>query len=140
MSATGFGRLASAAMALPPTRVMIVDDTDHVREMLCAMLEIDGFDVVGQAAGGDAAVATADDVDPDVVVIDYVMPLVDGLETARRIRARRPGQTIILYSAFVEPAVAAEAERAGIALCLGKVDGLGALEQEIRRLGHLHRP
>jgi response regulator NasT len=117
-----------------PIRVLVVDDTDHVRDMLCTMLEIDGFDVVGRAGDGDAALQAASSTDPDVVVVDYMMPGVDGLETARRIREQRQAQTIILYSAFVEPAVADAAAAAGIALCLGKVDGLGLLEDEIRRL------
>jgi len=116
-------------------RVLVVDDTEHVRDMLIAILDVDGFLVVGQAADGATAVELATALDPDVVVVDYMMPAVDGLETSRRIRRVRPHQTVILYSAFVDPAVAAEAEAAGVALCLGKVDGLGLLESEIARLG-----
>jgi DNA-binding NarL/FixJ family response regulator len=67
-------------------------------------------------------------------VIDYKMPAMDGLETARHIRATRPHQHVILYTAFADPEVEAAAAEIGVAVCLGKIEGLGALEQEIRRL------
>ena len=117
-----------------PIKVMVVDDTTHVREMLSAILSVSGFDVVGESGDGPQAVEAVDAWAPDVVVVDYRMPGVDGLETARRIRARRPDQTIILHSAFVDRDLAEAAAAAGVALCLAKGDGIGALEQEIIRL------
>ena len=117
-----------------PIRVMVVDDTDHVRRMLTSMLSLDGFVVVGEAAAGSEAVAGVDAADPDVVVIEYKMPGMDGLATARSIRAARPDQVMILYTAYVDDTLAREAKEAGIALCLGKVEGLDSLEREISRL------
>ena len=113
---------------------MVVDDTDHVRAMLTSMLTLDGFEVVGQAGGGEEAMAQLHGADPDVVVIDYKMPGMDGLTTARTIRDQRPGQAMILYSAFVDEQLQREADDAGIAVCLGKVEGLSSLEREITRL------
>lgn len=115
-------------------RVYVVDDTDHVRRMLTTMLAVDGFVVVGGSADGASAIAAVNDEDPDVVVIDYKMPAMDGLETARRIREARPSQPIILYTAFADAEVEAAAAAIGVAVCLGKVEGLSALEHEIRRL------
>ncbi|MHB8670045.1 MAG: response regulator transcription factor [Acidimicrobiales bacterium] len=117
-----------------PIKVMVVDDTDHVRHMLTSMLTLDGFDVVGEAPGGPAAIEQLESVEADVVVIDYKMPGMDGLETARRIRERHPDQLMILYSAFVDDELTRAAEQSGIALCLGKVEGLASLEREITRL------
>jgi CheY-like chemotaxis protein len=114
-------------------RVMVVDDTSHVRELLTAMLNIDGFLVVADAGGGEEAVAGAETSDPDVVVVDYKMPGVDGLETARRLRSVRPEQRIILYTAFADDELYASAANAGATVCL-KTDGLTSLEQEIDRL------
>lgn len=74
---------------MPDAKVLVVDDTDHVRNMLVDMLELDGFTVVGQAASGADAVAMVDDANPDVIVMDYKMPGMDGLSAARAIRARR---------------------------------------------------
>ncbi|MBW3614552.1 MAG: response regulator [Actinobacteria bacterium] len=115
-------------------RVLVVDDTDHVRRMLTNMLSVDGFEVVGGAADGPSAIEALVDADPDVVVIDYKMPAMDGLETARRIREQRPDQHVILYTAFVDEEIERTAGEIGVAVCVGKVEGIGPLEQEIRRL------
>lgn len=124
-----------ASVTVEPTiRVLVVDDTDHVRRMLTTMLSVDGFDVVGGASNGQSAIDEVAIAAPDVVVVDYKMPTMDGLETARRIREQRPNQRVILYTAFADPEVEAAAAEIGVAVCLGKVEGLGALEQEIRRL------
>lgn len=113
---------------------MVVDDTEHLRRMLVTMLDLDGFAIVGDHGSGEEALAAIDSADPDVVVIDYKMPDMDGLETARRIRAQRPEQVVILYTAFIDDALEAEARKVGVAVCLGKVEGLGSLEREITRL------
>jgi response regulator NasT len=124
-------------------RIMVVDDTDHVRNMLADMLELDGFDVVGQASSGSESVNLATASDPDVIVMDYKMPGMDGLSAARKIRATRPEQAIILYTAYLDPTIEAEAKEAGIALCIGKVEGLNQLERHITELCRdlpTHRP
>lgn len=118
-------------------KVLVVDDTDHVRRMLDTMLSMDGFEVVGTAGDGPTAITEADALDPHVVVIDYMMPGMDGLECARQIRDRRPDQLVIIYTAFIDAAVEQAAADAGVALCVGKVEGLHLLEQEIRRLVRL---
>jgi CheY-like chemotaxis protein len=115
-------------------RVMVVDDTDHVRRMLTSMLSLDGFEVVGGARGGPEALEVIAAADPDVVVIDYKMPGMDGLTTAREIRARRPDQTMILYTAYVDDDIERQAAEAGVSVVLGKVEGLASLEREISRL------
>lgn len=117
-----------------PIRVMVVDDTAHVLRMLSAMLNLDGFDVVGEAASGAAAIDAVDEADPDVVVMDYRMPFMDGLTAARRIRDRRPGQIVVLYTAFIDEEIERQAQEAGVSLCVGKVEGLASLEREISRL------
>jgi CheY-like chemotaxis protein len=98
------------------------------------MLTLDGFEVVEEAAGGEQAVQRIEGADPDVVVIDYKMPEMDGLQTARAIRDRRPGQVMVLYTAFVDDDLQRQADEAGVAVCLGKVEGLASLEREISRL------
>ena len=125
--------VASETMARP-IRVMVVDDTAHVLRMLSAMLSLDGFEVVSEAAGGSAAIDAIDEADPDVVVMDYRMPMMDGLTAARRIRARRPSQIIVLYTAFIDEELERRANEVGVSLCIGKVEGLASLEREISRL------
>lgn len=115
-------------------RVLVVDDTDHVRRMLVDMLTLDGFDVVGTAAGGADAVRVAGDVSPDVVVMDLRMPGMDGLEATRRLVAALPALPVVVYTAYVDRGVEEAAREAGAALVLDKVEGLPELERELRRL------
>lgn len=115
-------------------KVLVVDDTDHVRNMLVDMLELDGFQVVGSAADGREAITVAADTSPDVIVMDYKMPGMDGLTAAKAIRERDPSQAIIIYTAYLDPQLEAEARDAGIALTIGKVEGLNQLERHITEL------
>jgi DNA-binding NarL/FixJ family response regulator len=115
-------------------KVLVVDDTEHVRNMLVDMLELDGFDVVGQAGSGQEAVNVASSANPDVIVMDYKMPGVDGLTAAKSIRESRPSQAIILYTAYLDAQLEAEAKEAGVAMCIGKVEGLNELERHIAEL------
>jgi CheY-like chemotaxis protein len=121
-------------VAAKPIRVMVVDDTPHVLRMLTSMLEIDGFDVVSQATGGAEAIERLEEADPDVVVMDYKMPAMDGLTAARELRSRRPDQVVVLYTAYIDAALERQAAEVGVALCLDKIEGLASLEREISRL------
>jgi DNA-binding NarL/FixJ family response regulator len=112
-------------------RLLVAEDTDHVRKMLVDILQLHGFQIVGQAEDGEAAVAAAEATDPDVVVMDLKMPGTDGLEAARRIRAIRPDQPVILYSAYVDELVQARAREVGVAVCIPKMSGVEALAREI---------
>lgn len=114
--------------------VLVVDDTDHVRRMLVEMLKLDGFDVVGEAVDGADAVAVAAQANPDVIVMDLRMPGVDGIEATRQIKATRPAQVVILYTAYLDRAIEDEARAAGVTICLGKIEGLQQLERELSRL------
>lgn len=115
-------------------RVLIVEDTDHVRAMLGHVMDLHGFEVVGAAADGPQALRLATEVTPDVIVIDYKMPGMDGLEAARLLRGDHPDVPVILYSAYLSDGLAERAERAGIAVCVPKSAGVEALGREIAAL------
>jgi two-component system invasion response regulator UvrY len=105
---------------------MIVDDNADVRFLIRAIVDdADGaldVEVGGEADGARAALESIDQIDPDVVVLDAVMPIIGGLEAAPMILARRPGQKILMCSAFVDDELRASALAAGIAACVTKDD------------------
>jgi two-component system, NarL family, response regulator YdfI len=115
-------------------RVFVIEDTPQMRVLLEQMLTLDDFEVVGSAANGASALPLMHDADPDVVVVDYNMPGLDGLMTARLIKEERPDQAIILYTAYLDADLERKAVRAGISLCVEKADGILTLERDIRRL------
>ncbi len=115
-------------------RVLVIDDTEHVRMMLADMLALDGFDVVGQAWDADSAVAAASACQPDIAIMDLRLPGTDGIEATRRLRQACPATSVILYTAYLTDEIRAAADAAGAAHCLRKTDGLIELERELSRL------
>jgi two-component system, NarL family, response regulator LiaR len=97
-------------------RVLIADDHAVVRRGLRTFLELqDGIEVVGEAEDGEEAVAAVDRLSPDVVLMDLVMPRLDGIAAIRRIRAGgRPTRVIVLTS-FLDDDKLLPAVRAGAA-------------------------
>jgi len=83
------------------TRVLIVDDHAVVRQGLRTFLELQpDLEIVGEAGDGAAAVAAAAAKKPDVVLMDLVMPVMDGVEATRRIRAEAPEVRVIVLTSF----------------------------------------
>jgi DNA-binding NarL/FixJ family response regulator len=101
---------------------MIVDDHADVRHLLRAIVEESGPDltVAGEAASGEEALLAIDTVDPDVVLLDALMPVRDGFQTAELILAHRPEQRIVLCAAVVDDEIRSRAAAAGIAACVAK--------------------
>jgi len=97
-------------------RVAIADDHAVVRQGLRTFLELqDGMDVVGEAADGEEAVALVEREAPDVVLLDLVMPRLDGLEAIPRIRDIAPGTRILVLTSFADDRTVLPAIRAGAA-------------------------
>jgi DNA-binding NarL/FixJ family response regulator len=102
---------------LPDTiRVLVVDDHAVVREGLRTFLRLqEGIEVVGEAGDGEEAVAEVERLAPDVVLMDLVMPKVDGVEAMQRIRAGRAKTRVIVLTSFGEDEKLLAAVRAGAA-------------------------
>lgn len=103
-------------------RTMLVDDQPDIRQLMRMVIERadQGLEVGCEASGGAEALASLDECDPHVVVLDQMMPGMSGLETAAAIRARRPHQPLVVCSAFLDARVRREASALGIRTCLGK--------------------
>lgn len=112
-------------------RVLIVDDTEHVRQMMAAMLQIQGFEVVGEAANAEEALDLAGSATPDVIVLDYRMPDVDGITTSRWLLEQDADRAIVMYSAYLTGEDEQRALEAGVRTCVSKVEGVEALAREV---------
>jgi len=99
---------------MKPIRVLIVDDHEIVREGLQILLnEESDFEVVGMAGEGDAAVALVKQHKPDVVLMDLVMPGLDGIETTRRVISVSPSTHVLVLTTFADDQHVRDAIQAG---------------------------
>ncbi len=108
-----------------PIRVMIVDDHAVVRSGLSAFLmAYDDLELVGEATGGKEAVRSCDEIRPDVILMDLVMPEMDGAEAAKQILKACPETKVIALTSFPEEDLVQKALKAGaISYLLKNVSG-----------------
>ncbi len=98
--------------------VLVADDHPFVRRGLRTFLELqEDLELVGEAADGEEAAAKAEQLVPDVVLMDVVMPRLDGIEAIRRIRAATPSTKVIVLTSFAEDEKVVQAVKAGAVTC-----------------------
>jgi DNA-binding NarL/FixJ family response regulator len=94
--------------------VLLADDHHLVRSGLAGLVDgAEGLRVVGQAADGAQAVALCAELNPDVVLMDLSMPVLDGVEATRQVLAARPGTHVVVLTSFSDQARVADALAAG---------------------------
>jgi DNA-binding NarL/FixJ family response regulator len=122
------------------TRILIADDHDVVRSGVRAILEArSGWEVVGEAADGKSAIHEAGKTRPDVVVLDYGLPLVNGVEAARQIKARAPATEILIFTMHDTDNLVRDVLEAGARGFLLKSDAKELLVSAIESLAN-HKP
>ncbi len=106
---------------LPPSpcsqqlRLLIVDDVYEVRRDLRLLITLSGrLEVAGEAADGKEALQLVEALSPDVVLLDLEMPVMDGYETARQIKARWPACRVVAFSVHSYSAARQKAATAGV--------------------------
>ena len=120
-------------MADETIRVLLVDDHAVVREGLRTYLELqDGIEVVGEAADGAEGVAAAERLQPDVILMDLVMPRLDGVGAMRELRVRLPAARVIVLTSFTDDAKLLPAVQAGAAGYLLKNAQPGEIARAVR--------
>jgi CheY-like chemotaxis protein len=116
-------------------RTMVVDDQEDIRELIRMLIDLanSGLEVSCEAGSGREALAKIDFCNPTVVVLDEMMPGMNGIEVATQIAERRPGQPVILCSAYLDDDVRSRGTEAGIAAFLHK-DDIRDLPELVREL------
>jgi response regulator NasT len=128
------------ASTAPARRVVIAEDEALIRLDLAEMLAEEGYDVVGQAGDGERAIALAEELRPDLVMLDVKMPKLDGISAAERIAEQRIAPVVIL-TAFSQRDLVERARDAGAMAYLvkpfNKVDLMPAIEMAVSRFAEL---
>ncbi|HET8562629.1 MAG TPA: response regulator transcription factor [Candidatus Binatia bacterium] len=122
-------------MKTQPIRVMLTDDHAIVRKGVRALLATErDIQVVGEACDGAEAVAQAEALCPDVILMDLVMPRLDGIEATRQITARLPGTRVLVLTSFAADEKVFPAIKAGALGYLLKDSSPEELVEAIRRV------
>lgn len=118
---------------MPAVRVLVVDDHPTLRRSICSLLSSDSaVDVICQTADGEEAVKKADELQPDLVILDIGLPGINGLEAARQIEKVSPKSQIIFLSQHDSLHMAKEAFKVGGHGYVAKIDAAADLLKAVR--------
>ncbi len=116
-------------------RIMVVDDIGETRKNLQRLLELEeDMIVIGEAANGEEAICSAKELQPDIILMDINMPVLDGIQTTKRITTELSHAAIIILSVQQEQEYIYKAMAAGAKEYLIKPPGCEELTQTIRRV------
>jgi|SRR5262245_47767820 len=122
------------------TRILIADDHQIVRSGLKATLEAhQGWEVVAEAGDGKEAVSLAIETRPDVAIVDYSLPIMNGVEVTRQIRSRLPKSEVLMFTMHDSDALIGEVLQAGARAFLLKSDAQHYLVSAVESLS-AHKP
>jgi DNA-binding NarL/FixJ family response regulator len=115
--------------------VLIVDDSAYVRQALCELFKREGdFEVCGEAENGKDAIKKAQELRPDLIVLDLSMPVMNGFDAARILKRLMPTVPLIMYSAFGDRLAENQARLIGISEVVSKSEHASVLIHKARGL------
>jgi DNA-binding NarL/FixJ family response regulator len=118
-----------------PKAVLVVDDNVFIRRVLCQLFNSEaGLEVCGEAANGREAIEKALDLRPDLIVMDLSMPVMNGIEAARTLKALLPTVPLIIFSEYSDVFSESEAQSAGVAALVSKSEHVSVLIEKARVL------
>jgi DNA-binding NarL/FixJ family response regulator len=115
-------------LPIPAKSVLVVDDNVFVRHSLCHLFTSEAdFDVCGEAENGWEAINKAQELEPDLIVMDLSMPVMNGLDAARALKRLRPTVPIIMFSDYAHALAEQEGHAVGVAACVSKSQSASTL-------------
>jgi len=121
-------------------RILIADDHEVVRSGIRNVLESEpNWEVVAEAGDGNEAISQALETKPDIAVLDYAMPVINGAEATRQIRTRLPKTEVLIFTVYDNEVVIRELLRAGARGYVLKSDCKGQLVEAVEALA-VHKP
>jgi DNA-binding NarL/FixJ family response regulator len=115
--------------------VLVVDDNAAIRRVLCELFQSQAvFEVCGEAENGKEAIEKAQELHPDLIVLDLSMPVMNGLDAARVLKRRMPTVPLILFSEYEDAFSEQEARSVGISALISKSEHMSVLVEKARSL------
>ena len=102
------------------TTIIVVDDSPFTSKQLKDVVEENGYEVIGYAKNGEEGVAMYDQLHPDIVILDIIMPGIDGLETAEILMKKDPDATILMLSSLCDSGTLEEVRSVGVKYLIPK--------------------
>jgi DNA-binding NarL/FixJ family response regulator len=113
--------------------ILIADDNLFIREALCRVFEREeDLDVCGEAENGREAVDKAQELHPDLILLDLSMPMMNGLDATRILKQMMPEVPVIMFSAYSDSFAAKEALSAGVSALVSKFEHISVLLGKVR--------
>jgi two-component system chemotaxis response regulator CheY len=117
-------------------RLLVADDAPFIREIVRSAVESTAIEVIGEAVDGQEAVEYCLRLQPDVVLMDMVMPIKNGLQATEEILLAHPQQKIIAFSTLTEKEMAVKAINSG---CIDFIEKPFEVEQLVRAIQQAHK-
>ena len=102
------------------TTIIVVDDSPFTSKQLKDVVEENGYEVIGYAKNGEEGIAMYDQLHPDIVILDIIMPGIDGLETAEILMKKDPDATILMLSSLCDSGTLEEVRSVGVKYLIPK--------------------
>jgi len=109
---------------MPPPRILIADDSALLRSALRGLFAAAGNYEIVEAEDGTDAITMAEQRQPDVMVLDFAMPAMDGLAVTRELQKRLPHIPVLMYTLHYTPQLLADAKAAGVKKLISKSEGV----------------
>jgi DNA-binding NarL/FixJ family response regulator len=120
-----------------PKRILVVDDNAPIRGLVREFIEArPGFEICGEATDGAEGIQKGRELKPDLIVLDFLLPRINGLQAALILHEIVPNTPIILFTFYKEAIPRDLAQAAGVSSILSKTDQLASLADEVQRLTH----